>query len=64
MKKSTIDRIISNANDRRATVIGQYTYKANLNTGEILRCKTEDLGREWLQTDGTQTSGWEVVAHT
>lgn len=63
MKKSTIDRIISNANDRRATVIGRYTYKANLNTGEILRCKTEDLGREWLQTDSTQTSGWEVVAH-
>lgn len=63
MKKSTIDRIISNTNDRRATVIGRYTYKANLNTGEILRCKTEDLGREWVQTDGAQTSGWEVVAH-
>ena len=63
MKKSTIGRIIDNTNDRRATVIGRYTYKADLNTGEILRCKTEDLGREWLQPDGAQTSAWEVVAH-
>ena len=45
MKQKTIDRIIRNTNNARATVIGQYTYFADLNTGNILRCKTEDLGR-------------------
>lgn len=63
MKQKTIDRIIRNTNNARATVIGQYTYFADLNTGNILRCKTEDLGREWIDTDGHQYDGWAVVAH-
>ena len=60
MKKSTIDRIISNY--PRTTVIGRHTYKIDP-SGEVMRCKTADVGREWLRYDGTICNGWEVVAH-
>ena len=60
MTKATIERI---RNSYTPVVIGKYTYKVNLNTGEILRCKTEDIGREWIDNEGRRFSAWEVVAH-
>lgn len=64
MKKTTITKIIDNqAMHNRRTVIGRYTYKADLNTGEILRCKTEDIDRMWIDHEGNQFGPWEVVAY-
>lgn len=63
MKQTTIDKIIRNAANYRAdTVIGRYTYRVD-QAGQILRCKTEDIGREWIDEDGSQHGGWEVVAN-
>ena len=61
MKEATIARIKEAAYYNRSIVIGKYTYKANLNTGDIMRCKTDDIGREWLTWDGRVRSAWEVV---
>lgn len=63
MKKSTIDRIVKNANNAVYTNIGRYTYTCNLYTGEIQRCKKEDIDRHWIANDGTIFSAWETVAH-
>lgn len=64
MKKSTIERIIRNAVEERIdTIIGKYTYRFNLNTGAISRCLTDDIGRMWIDTDGTRSDAWIVVAH-
>lgn len=60
MQKQTIDRIVNNAPTN--TVIGACTYKFDVNTGEIMRCKTEDLGREWISSDGERKDGWKTVA--
>lgn len=60
MTKATIERI---RNSYTPVVIGKYTYKADFNKGEILRCKTEDIGREWIDKEGNRYSAWEVVAH-
>lgn len=62
MKKTTIDRIRTNASLNRKTVIGAYTYTANLYTGEIFRCKTADIGRRWIDTDDNQRDGWTRIA--
>lgn len=63
MKQTTIDKIIRNAVENRAdTVIGKYTYRFNCNTGEIIRCKTEDIGRMWIDTEGSRSDAWVVVA--
>lgn len=63
MKQSTINRIKIAAYHNQTLAIGKYTYKADLNTGDILRCKTDDIGREWIDNDGSCFSAWEVVAH-
>lgn len=63
MTKTTIDRIRNAAYNRSTVVIGKYTYKADLNTGAILRCKTADVGREWIDNEGRRSSAWVVVAH-
>lgn len=64
MKKTTIERIIRNAVEERIdTVIGKYTYRFNVNTGAISRCLTGDIGRMWIDTDGTRSDAWSVVAH-
>lgn len=59
MTKATIERI---RNSYTPVVIGKYTYKADLNTGVIIRCKTEDIGREWIDNEGRRYSAWVVVA--
>lgn len=62
MKKTTIDRITRNAEMNRNTIIGAYTYTRNLYTGEILRCKTDDIGREWIDWQGNRFDAWYVVS--
>lgn len=64
MKQTSIDKIIRNAVENRIdTVIGKYTYRFDVNTGDITRCKTDDIGRAWLDYEGNRCDGWEVVAH-
>lgn len=63
MKQTTIDKIIRNAVESRIdTVIGKYTYRFNVNSGKISRCKTEDIGRMWIDTEGNRSDAWVVVA--
>lgn len=64
MKKSTNERIIRNAVENRIdTIIGKYTYRFNVNTGAVSRCLTDDIGRAWIETDGSSSDAWSVVAH-
>ena len=64
MKKTTIERIIRNAVEERIdTVIGKYTYRFNVNTGAIYRCLTDNICRMWIDTDGSRSDAWNVVAH-
>ena len=63
MKQTTIDKIIRNAVENRIdTVIGKYTYRFNVNSGKISRCKTEDIGRMWIDAEGNRSDAWVVVA--
>ena len=59
MKQTTIEKIIREA----GAVIGRYTYRFNVNTGDITRCKTEDIGHAWIDYDGNRRDGWTVIAH-
>lgn len=61
MKKSTIDKIVNNASDHRTTRIGAWTYTADLWTGTIIRCKTADIGRRWIDSDGKIHDAWRTV---
>lgn len=61
MKNSTIERIWNNSMRGKNTVIGVYTYEIDLNTGEIKRCKTEDINRMWIDHEGKQYDAWETV---
>lgn len=63
MKQCTIERIKEAAYANSTLVIGKYTYKADLNTGNILRCKTENINRQWITNEGQAVSDWQVVAH-
>lgn len=59
ISQKTYDRIVYNAGyNRTDTVIGRYTYRLNKANGEVRRCKTEDIGREWITADGQQYDGW------
>ena len=63
MKQTTIEKIIRNAVENRAdTVIGKYTYRFNVSSGKISRCKTEDIGRMWIDAEGNRSDAWVVVA--
>ena len=62
MKESTIKRIIKAACNYEDVIIGAYTYRADLHTGHILRCKTSDLGKVWITPEGKRITGWKVVA--
>lgn len=62
MKNTTIQKIIEAATRNQTVTIGAYTYKANLHTGEILRCKTSDIGRTWIDSNSNRTTAWAVVA--
>ena len=61
MKKTTVEKIVKNAASERNTVIGKYTYTADLNTGDIKRCKTEDVDRVWIDCEGNQFDALEIV---
>lgn len=62
MKKTTIEKIKNNHYYKgKDTIIGKYTYRVNENTGKIKRCKTEEIGKEWITWDGKQIDGWEEV---
>lgn len=63
MKESTIKRIIKAAYYYEDVIIGAYTYRADLQTGKIFRCKTSDIGRMWIDSNGNRTTAWKVVAH-
>lgn len=58
MQESTINRI---RESRIPVTIGKYTYKVEQYTGRILRCKTCDIGREWIDSEGNHITAWEVV---
>lgn len=58
MKQTTIDRIRDSHKD---VVIWKYSYRYDRMTGQILRCKTEDVGRMWIDDDGHQYDAWEAV---
>lgn len=62
MKRETIERIKRNAENGADTVMGAYTYTVNFWVGSVVRCKTADIGREWLDDLGRVYSAWEVVA--
>lgn len=61
MTQKNIDKIIDRSQHGLLTVIGRYTYRADPHTGVIYRCKTDDVGREWISNDGRIFSGWEEV---
>ena len=63
MKEATIKRIIKAAYYYEDVIIGAYTYRADLQTGDILRCKTSDIGTVWITPEGKRITGWKVVAH-
>ena len=61
MKKETIEKIRDNAAVADGeTVIGAYTYKVN-NSGEIIRCKTSEIGKMWIDNNGYKSTAWEIV---
>ena len=63
MKDSNIKKIIEAAKSNETVEIGDYTYKADLDTGEILRCLTSDVGRVWLDRHtGKYLPSWKVIA--
>lgn len=65
MKQSTINRIINNHNNGKATYIGKYVYNLQFHpmAGKcyITRCKRENVGREWLNWEGNVVNGWEWI---
>lgn len=63
MKQTTVARIIEAAQCNRTVIIGKYTYKANLNTGEINRCLTRETDQEWFDHEGNRCNGWKVLQH-
>lgn len=63
MKKEFISKIMNNAIYGAATNHGAYTYKANVFTGEIFRCRRGDEEREWIANDGNVSGAWTLVAN-
>lgn len=57
MKATTVKKIF----DKGEIVIGKYTYKADYHTGNVLRCKTEEIGKQWFGWDGQAHDGWETI---
>lgn len=62
MKKTTINRIAENSDLGRITYIGHYAYVTKWNefrqTWDICRCHRDDLGREWIDSNGNIYTGW------
>lgn len=63
MKKEFIGKIMNNAIYGAPTNQGAYTYKANVFTGEIFRCRRGDENREWIANDGNVSGAWTLVAN-
>ena len=63
MKTTFIQSIIENSRCGITTYHGSYAYKANVHTGEILRCRRGDEDREWIDNDGNVFGAWTLVAH-
>lgn len=61
MTTKTKNRIENNYVRGKHTVIGRYTYTCNLDTGEILRRLTVDVGRAFLDYESHKYDLWEVV---
>lgn len=61
MSRNTIDRIVKA--EGRTVVIGRYSYRVNVWTGEINRCLTERIGKLWIDWEGNVFDAWETVAH-
>lgn len=66
MLKKTVDRIVNNFyNYGMKTVIGRYTYslgyRAETESWCMYRCRTEDVGRTWIDADGDFLTAWELV---
>ena len=60
MTAKTAERIRRNHAYYTGTVIGRYTYTLD-DQGRVIRCKTCDLGRCWIDTGGNQFDSWEPV---
>lgn len=60
MKESTIKRITNSG--KNGTIIGRYTYRYNVWTGEISRCLTDNVDLQFIDCDGNITNAWSVVA--
>lgn len=61
MTQNTINKIVENSELGKKTIIGKYTYMANFYVGKIVRCRTEDADREWIDDFGRIRSGWECI---
>ncbi len=64
MKTSFIEKIVREHNEgKQYTLHGKYAYSIRwhpmTNKLLVIRCKREDLGREWIDADGNQYNGWE-----
>lgn len=61
MTKSFVSRIIDyHYNLLRDYERGKYTYNYNENDGCIRRCLVDDVGRQWIDSDGERYDSWEV----
>ena len=65
MTTATINRIRENSCKDAKTVIGSYTYCLGWDhtrrEWDIFRAKTEELGREWITSDGQIVSAWKPL---
>lgn len=62
MKKATANRIINNTRPGGPyVIIGRYSYCYDFWRHVIRRCKTDDVGRAWIDSDGNQFDAWEDV---
>lgn len=61
MKKATMDRIIENGYRNAITTIGKYSYELDWTCSNIIRCLTEDINSQWIDTDGNICTAWTAV---
>lgn len=61
MTNNTIKRIKDNGTIANPVKMGRYLYAYDVNTGEIKRCKSDDYGRQWIDSDGEMYDGWETI---
>lgn len=64
MNKKTVDYIRNYCKSYQHYVRGKYYYKVRESDGAILRCKDDEVGRQWFDHDGNRCDGWKVVPGT